>query len=385
MCSLGCSSGPLAPAPVFDAGPAPTRELPHSWVEPVFAPTDNDAARPDGDEPTRDGGPMSMAQDASHEDFEPCTENCTRAAGQLFALRAGRMAFIDDQKLFLQELPDGEPQMLEDLSELAVATLDLDEQHIVYADQEHLEIVVIALENRERRVLPFGGMDGYISGRISIDTPFVSYSLDLPPSSTHAWADEWEVFITDLETETTRVVGPHRLTIQYGPIVRGNVVVFEDDRNGHHNWDLPFFHQYELMSARLDKGDELASLYKRDRENVTLYAFDGRNALIASTIDFNVPSHVLVNVFDKEERALDDVLEPGDIPLHVLGELILVARKPVLAAECYLRLIDLGSGEQIEISEPGQCPVNAQTDGRFVAWSQAGTDYGTYHSFFREL
>lgn len=384
---IGCSAGPLEPAPAFDAGPAPTRELPHSWVDPVFvgdSDGDGDAARPDGEPPSAtDAG--DPAPDASHEGYAPCARGCVRDAGQMFALRAGRLAFIEDGKLFLQALPDGEPEQLDDLSERAVPALDLDDQRVVYADDEHREIVVIAIATRERRVLPYGNEDGGVSGGISIDSPYVSYSLDLPPSSSHAWADEWEVFVTDLDREETRVVGPHRLTIQYGPVVRGETVLWEDDRNGHHDWDLRFFHQYELMSARLDRGDELASLYKRDDESVTLYAFDGARALIASTWDAYIPSYVLVDVRDGTLTELSDRIEPGDVPMDVLGDLILVARKPALPGQCYLQLLDLAGGREVEVSEPGQCPNHAQTDGRFAAWSQLDLPSGTTRAYFRDL
>lgn len=297
----------------------------------------------------------------------------TRAPGGLpsgasdFAYDRDTVVWVADDTLYAQALPAGPVTAVGDLGEMAVHSMDVDDGRAVLTDRADGRYIVFDLRDGSRR-----DYEPSVEGRLlrpSLDGDWLAYSLDQPPSSNHAWADEWEVYLIQLSTGNEFPVAPHRLTIQDAPILHGNTLVWQDDRHGHHKDGLPF-HKYDLMLAKVDEVTADAGAFERLTmapyfENY-LAAFDGQTLIYYHYIAKEFFEYFAFDLEQRTSAAVD--VSPGDDVLSLHGRWLAVQHQGLSPERCQLLLLDWRAGERYEVTPPGACPTRAALDDQFVVW-----------------
>ncbi len=192
--------------------------------------------------------------------------------------------------------------------------------------------------------------------------------------------EDYEVFVYELVTKQRYVVGAHD-TIQEYPLLRGNTLVWNDDRLGHHTVGL--LHLYDVFRADLTTGRPANVTQVTHRNGELTYNFiaalDGDRVAITETrgplLGSYQPRPCIPVVIDLQTGART-ALAPET--RECFNAVALSGNRAVLEFDSLgvsdLYLVDVRTGARQQITNNPRRSTRARLDGNLLVWQDDRND-----------
>jgi hypothetical protein len=285
------------------------------------------------------------------------------------ALSAGRVAWstpdADARQLWTTRLPTVLPELVVRRVPPLRAAVDAD--RVVYSDQERFGYAVLDMRDRSERLVTPLDSRGSDLLTPSLQGDLLAYSQNLRDPCGTTWCDDAEVYLHDLGRNVTSVVGSHSATIQTAPRISGGLLVWLDDRHGHHLDQWSYAHWFDVMATWLPyDGSSLLRLTQAAPKSAQLIAFDEGRVLIDISSAPGLEAYQVLDIASRTALPIEWVVPQGSQALALTGDHLLVRLDPL--GRCHLELVDLKQQRAVELDTQGECPTQAWMDGDYLVW-----------------
>ncbi|MGE0784065.1 MAG: hypothetical protein AB7S26_00155 [Sandaracinaceae bacterium] len=282
-----------------------------------------------------------------------------------------RMGYVGE--LWVQDLPDGEPRLVEE--EAALASLSGDRVAFLQGDT----YVVVDLVTDARTVIEPESV--HYAQRPSLDGEVLVWSQLMEGS-----VEDFEVFAHDLGTATTHRIGRDP-NVQQFPRVEDGRIVWQDDRLGHHT--IGQLHLFDLYVAD-DLSGNARRLTLRDPDTTIggVVALDRGRALVTEhfgdVTDVASPQPCAPVIYDVDTAVRTELLERT---LECYTARDLSGRWAVFEYDAEgisdLYLLDLDSGVLRQVTRHRRYSTRAHVDGDVLVWQDDRNDH--WDLYFMDL